>query len=307
MDPARTREILSKVRQVEIRTNRLAEDSLAGQYHSVFKGKGMDFDEVRQYNPGDDIRAIDWNVTARAGEPFIKKFREERELTIMLLIDISASGEFGSAAQSKREMAAELGSVLAFSALKNNDRVGLILFTGGVELYVPPGKGRRHVLRLVREILFFEPEGARTDLVAPLDYLNRVQRKHTVTFLLSDFCLTGAFEPNLEALRPKLQLASKRHDLVAVSVTDPREFQLPDVGLLTIEDAETGEQVELNTSSKQVRAAYEVLTDDRRGKLRSLFRRGGIDALELTTDEPYLPALLAFFTKRESRRTLASA
>ncbi|CAN5212473.1 DUF58 domain-containing protein [soil metagenome] len=307
MDAARTREILHKVRQVEIRTNRLAEDSLAGQYHSVFKGKGMDFDEVRQYFAGDDIRAIDWNVTARAGEPFIKKFREERELTIMLLIDISASGEFGSAVQSKREMAAELGSVLAFSALKNNDRVGLILFTAGVELYVPPGKGRRHVLRIVRDILFFEPAGTRTDLVAPLDFLNRVQRRRTVTFLLSDFCLTGDFEANLDTLRPKLQLASKRHDLVAVSVTDPREFELPDVGLLTIEDAETGQQVELDTSSSKVRSAYFFLTDGRRGKLRQLLRRAGIDALELSTERPYLPALLAFFTKREARRSLASA
>ncbi|MDG2123509.1 MAG: DUF58 domain-containing protein, partial [Verrucomicrobiales bacterium] len=187
-DRETTRGILRKVRQLEIRTNRLVDDALAGQYHSVFKGKGMDFDEVRAYTPGDELRTIDWNVTARSGEPFVKRFREERELTVLLVIDISGSGDFGSGVLSKRELAAEVGSVLAFSALKNNDKVGLVLFSEDVELYIPPGKGRRHVLRIVREILFYEPEGRRTDFEVPLDFVNRVQPKRAVTFLISDFC-----------------------------------------------------------------------------------------------------------------------
>ncbi|MEM7144425.1 MAG: DUF58 domain-containing protein [Verrucomicrobiota bacterium] len=301
MDSERTREILKKVRQVEVRTNRLVDDSMAGQYHSVFKGKGMDFDQVRAYTPGDEIRSIDWNVTARAGTPFVKRFREERELTIMLMIDISGSGDFGSGEQSKRELAAEMGAVLAFSALKNNDKVGLVLFSDDVELYIPPGKGRRHVLRIVREILFYEPQGRGTNFEGPLDFVNQVLRKRSVIFLVSDFCLTGEFEPVLAGLQRKLVVGGRRHDLVSVSVTDPRDTDLPDVGLLTVEDAETGELVELNTSSKDLRRAFRKLSEERQATLRQALRRAKVDLLEVSTDAPYLPALIEFFGKREEK------
>lgn len=301
-DRETTRGILRKVRQLEIRTNRLVDDALAGQYHSVFKGKGMDFDEVRAYTPGDELRTIDWNVTARSGEPFVKRFREERELTVLLVIDISGSGDFGSGVLSKRELAAEVGSVLAFSALKNNDKVGLVLFSEDVELYIPPGKGRRHVLRIVREILFYEPEGRRTNFEVPLDFVNRVQPKRAVTFLISDFCLMGEFHAALAGLRPKLVIGGRRHDLVAVAVADPRDTELPDVGLLTVEDAETGEQVELNTGSATLREAFQALGEERKAVLEKEFRRARVDLLEISTDEPYMPVLSGFFSKREKRR-----
>jgi uncharacterized protein (DUF58 family) len=302
MDTQLIREILHKVNQVEIRTRRLVDDSLAGQYHSVFKGQGMNFDEVREYVPGDEVRSIDWNVTARTGTPFVKKFVEEREMTILLMIDVSASGDFGSAEQSKRERTAELGSVLAFSAVRNNDKVGLLLFTDQVELYIPPAKGRTHILRVIREILFFEPRGRKTDLLVPLDFANRVMRRRAVTFLVSDFCLQGEFNETLEALKPKLQATHRRHDVIAVSVTDPREHQLPDVGLLTIEDAETGEQFELDTRSEEVRKAFEALAKDDRDRLRRTIRSSGIDLLELSTQGAYLPALMSFFGRRERRK-----
>ncbi len=302
MDALISSEILEKVRQVEIKTNRLVDDTLSGHYHSVFKGCGMDFEEVREYVPGDDVRTIDWNVTARTGRTFVKKFTEERELTIMLIIDISASGEFGSAAQSKREMMAELGSVLAFSAVRNNDKVGLILFTDDAELYIPPGKGRSHILRVIREILFFQPEGKNTDLVKALDFTNQVIRRRAVTFLISDFCLPGDFEDSLDGLRPKLQITNRHHDLVAVSVNDPREWELPDIGLLTIEDSETGEQVELDTRRADIREGFSQLAFKRRHELQRAVRSAGVDLLELSTDKPYLPVLLTFFSSRERRR-----
>ncbi len=223
MDTQLTKEILKKVRQVEVRTSRLVNDSLAGNYQSVFKGSGMNFDEVREYVPGDDIRSIDWNVTARTGIPHIKKFTEERELTIMLMIDISGSGDFGSTDSSKREMMAELGSVLAFSAVKNNDKVGLVLFTDFVELYIPPQKGKTHILRIIREILFFQPQGKDTNLKLPLDFVNRVIKRKCINFLISDFCLPGNFQESLNDLQPKLQISNRRHDLIAVIVSDPRE------------------------------------------------------------------------------------
>jgi uncharacterized protein (DUF58 family) len=302
MDAQLIREILSKVRQVEIKTNRLVDDSLAGRYHSVFKGRGMNFDEVREYVPGDEVRTIDWNVTARTGQPFVKKFVEERELTILLLIDVSASGDFGSASQSKRERMAELGSVLAFSAVRNSDKVGLILFTDDVELYIPPAKGRSHILRVIREILFFQPRGRKTDLAAPLDFASRVVRRRAVTFLVSDFCLEGDFQQTLNRLKPKLQATSKRHDVVAVSVTDHREHQLPEIGLLTIEDAETGEQVELDTGRADIRESFASYAGQCHRQLRRAVRSSGVELLELSTDKPYLPALMTFFSKRERRR-----
>lgn len=302
MENQATKEILKKVRQVEVRTNRLVNDTLAGNYHSVFKGRGMNFDEVREYVPGDDIRSIDWNVTARTGVPHIKKFTEERELTIMLLIDISGSGDFGSGPGSKRELMAELGSILAFSARRNNDRVGLILFSNFVELYIPPKKGRSHILRVIREILFFQPQERQTDLMNPLDFINRVAKRSCVTFLISDFCLPGDFEEALNRLQPKLTITNRRHDLIAIIVSDPREHQLPDVGRLTLEDAESGAQVEINTSDPAVRRGYAELAASRRSALHRTLRTAGLDLLDLSTDQPYLPALLNFFKARQRRQ-----
>ena len=301
MDAQLTREILKKVRQIEVRTNRLVNDSLAGSYQSVFKGRGMNFDEVREYVPGDDIRTIDWNVTARTSIPHVKKFTEERELTIMLMIDISSSGEFGSAASSKREIMAEIGSVLAFSAVRNNDKVGLILSTDFVELYIPPKKGRSHILRVIREILFFQPTGRKTDLTVPLDFVGRLQKRRCVAFMISDFCLPGDFTASLAKLTPKLQVGNRRHDLISLAITDPREMELPDVGWITLEDAETGEQLVLNTSDGEVRRQYAMMAQERKSLLRKSIRAAGVDLLELSTDSSYIPPLISFFQTRMRR------
>jgi len=302
MDSSISSEILEKVRLIEIKTNRLVDDSLAGHYHSVFKGHGMDFDEVREYVPGDDVRSIDWNVTARTGRPFIKKFTEERELTIMLIIDVSASGEFGSSSQSKREIMAEMGSVLAFSAVRNNDKVGLILFTDEVELYIPPAKGKTHILRVIREILFFQPSGTKTDMAAAMDFANQVIPRRCVMFFISDFCFPGDFETSLTNFRPKLRITNRHHDVIAVSVNDPCEWELPDIGLLTIEDSETGEQVELNTSRADIREGFSQVSEENRRELKKVIQSSGVDLLEIDTNEPYLPVLLSFFNSRERRR-----
>lgn len=299
-----SKEILKKVKQIEVRTNRLVNDSLAGSYHSVFKGRGMNFDEVREYVPGDDIRSIDWNVTARTGIPHIKKYVEERELTIMLMIDISGSGDFGSDEISKRELMAELGSVLAFSAVRNNDKVGLILFTDFIELYIPPQKGRSHILRVIREILFFKPERKETDLRVPLDFVNRVIKRKCVAFLISDFCLAEDYETNLKELTAKLQISNKHHDLISFIISDPREMQLPDVGWITVEDAESGHQVELNTSDPAVRKGYREVAADRRRKLHHTLRSVGVDLLDLSTDTAYIQPLLGFFGARRKRMRL---
>lgn len=301
MDRQLTKEILKKVRQIEVRTSRLVNDSLAGSYQSVFKGRGINFDEVREYVPGDDIRTIDWNVTARTGIPHIKKFTEERELTIMLMIDISGSGDFGSTEYSKRELMAEIGSILAFSAVRNNDKVGLLLFTDETELYIPPQKGRSHILRIIREILYFKAQGRKTDLKIALDFTNSVIKRKCVAFLISDFCLPGKFEQELGALQTKLQISNKRHDLISVMVSDPREFALPDVGWITLEDAETGEQIELNTADEKVRRKYGSLALNRQEKLQKTIRSAGIDYLDLYTNTPYLPELLKFFNNRQGR------
>ncbi len=293
------REILAKVRHIEIRTNRLAQETLAGQYHSVFKGRGMDFEEVREYVPGDEVRSIDWNVTARTGRPFVKKFTEERELTILLLVDLSASGHFGSQEQTKRELAAEVASVLAFSAIRNSDKVGLILFTDEVEQYVPPRKGRGHVLRVVREILFFAPRRRGTNLVRALEFAGRVTHRRAIAFVLSDFFTPRDETP--ERLRRALELLAKRHDLVAVTIADPRERELPAVGRVTLEDAESGEQLELDTADPAVRQAFAAAAATRRTELLGLLRAAGVDALELDTGLPYLPALLRFFRMRAAR------
>jgi uncharacterized protein (DUF58 family) len=294
--------IMSGMRQLEIRTRRLVNDSLAGAYHSVFKGRGMDFDEVREYSPGDEVRTIDWNVTARAGRTFIKKFTEERELTIFLLVDISASGNFGSGALRKRDLAAELASVLAFSAIRNSDKVGLLLYTDRVERYLPPKKGRRHVLRVVRDILYHEPEGTGTDTVRALDVVNRVLHRRAIVFLISDFESPKDEATARAELRRAMRQTNRRHDLIAVHVEDPRERELPNVGIVALEDAETGEIVELDTASPRVRDRFKQQSLERARRLVSDFRSEGVDTLQLQTDSAYMPALQRFFKTRERRR-----
>jgi len=301
MTSEQTREILRKVRQIEIRTNRLVSETLAGQYHSVFKGRGMDFDAVREYTPGDEVRIIDWNVTARAGRPFVKKFVEERELTLTLLVDVSASGDFGSGVQSKREFAAEIASVLAFSAVRNSDKVALILFSDQIELYVPPRKGRRHVLRLVREVLSFGPQRRGTDLVRALDFTNDVIGRRAIVFLLSDF-QTGRQTPeSMVDLRRALRQTNRRHDLIAMPIEDTRERVLPNVGIVALEDAETGELFELNTSLPAVRERFAEIADDRARQLQRILRAEAVDALWLSTDQPYVASLMAFFKDRSRK------
>jgi uncharacterized protein (DUF58 family) len=295
--------IMSGMRQLEIRTRRLVNDSLAGAYHSVFKGRGMDFDEVREYTPGDEVRTIDWNVTARAGRTFVKKFTEERELTIFLLVDISASGNFGSGALSKRDLAAELASVLAFSAIRNSDKVGLLLFTDRVERYLPPKKGRRHVLRVVRDILYHEPQGTGTDIVKALDVVNHVLHRRAIVFLISDFESPKNPATARAELRRAMRQTNRRHDLIAVHVEDPREKELPDVGIVALEDAETGEIVELDTTSFMVRERFKQQSAERGRRLVSDFRSEGVDTLQLQTDSSYMPALQRFFKTRERRRS----
>jgi len=287
------KEILKKIRRIELRTRRLVNSIFAGQYHSVFKGRGMNFEEVREYAPGDEIRSIDWNVTARMNAPYIKKFTEERELCVMLLVDVSASGMFGSVDLSKRELAAEVASILAFSAINNNDKVGLILFTNEVELFIPPKKGRLHTLRLIREMLYLEPKGRGTDLAGALDYLNRVTNRRSVVFIISDF-----MSPDFTKA---LTVTGKRHDLVAMPVTDPGEGNLPDVGIVTLEDAETGAQIDVNTSSRAVRRGLSELHEERTRSLERLLRSRRIDIVRLSTSEDYLIALRAFFEQRERR------
>ena len=294
--------IMSGMRQLEIRTRRMVNDSLAGSYHSVFKGRGMDFDEVREYSPGDEVRTIDWNVTARAGRPFVKKFTEERELTIFLLVDISASGNFGSGAMSKRDLAAELASVLAFSAIRNSDKVGLLLFTDQIETYLPPKKGRRHVLRVVRDILHHTPRSIGTDAVKALDIANRLLHRRAVVFLISDFETPKNPVTARAELRRAMRRTNRRHDLIAVHVEDPREKELPDVGIVALEDAESGEVIELDTASAAVRKRFKELSLERGRRLVSDFRSEGIDTLQLQTDAPYMPALQRFFKTRERRR-----
>jgi uncharacterized protein (DUF58 family) len=302
--------IMTSMRKLEIRTRRMVNDSLAGAYHSVFKGRGMDFDEVREYSPGDEVRTIDWNVTARAGRTFVKKYTEERELTILLLVDISASGNFGSAALSKRDLAAELASLLAFSAIRNSDKVGLLLYTDRVERYLPPKKGRRHVLRVVRDIMYHTPAGRGTGTVKALDVINHVLHRRAIVFLISDFQGSGApaagnataDDAGRAALRRAMRQTNRRHDLVAVQIEDPREKELPDVGILALEDAETGEIIELDTSSAAVRKRFKELAAERGRQLVSDLSSEGVDTLQLQTDQPYMPALQRFFKTRERRR-----
>ncbi len=286
-------EILKKIRALEIKTKGLVQSAFAGDYHSVFKGRGMNFEDVREYQPGDEIRAIDWNVTARLGNAFVKKFTEERELTVMLVVDLSASGNFGSVAESKRELAAEVACLLAFSAIRNNDKVGLILFSDQVELFIPPKKGRSHTLRVIREILFFEPQGRGTAPSLALDYLNHVVTRRSVVFFISDFMT--------EDFSRALTITSRRHDLIAIRIDDEREEVLPDVGIITLEDAETGEQIEINTADRRTRRRFNEAAQARRTEVTRILRRNNIDDISLRTGDDYLPALRAFFKQRELR------
>jgi uncharacterized protein (DUF58 family) len=286
-------EILKKIRGLEIKTRALVETAFAGDYHSVFKGRGMNFEDVREYQPGDEIRAIDWNVTARLGSPFVKKFTEERELTVMLIVDVSASGNFGSTSQSKRELAAEVACLLAFSAIRNNDKVGLLLFSDRLELFIAPKKGRSHTLRIIREILFFDPIGHGTDAAAALDHLNKIITRRAVVFLISDF--------QAPDFSRELAVTAKRHDLIAIRIQDERESILPPIGLITLEDAETGDQIEINAADSRVRAQFAQLAQTQLAETIRVLRRNRIDRIELRTGDEYLPALRSFFKQRERR------
>ena len=289
----KTAEILKKIRTLEIKTRGLVETAFAGDYHSVFKGRGMNFEDVREYQAGDEIRAIDWNVTARLGTAFVKQFTEERELTVMLIVDVSASGNFGSTTQSKRELAAEVACLLAFSAIRNNDKVGLLLFSDRVELFIPPKKGRSHTLRLIREILFFQPRGRGTAPALALDYLNKIVTRRAVVFFISDF--------QAPDFSHALAVSGRRHDFIAIHIQDEREKVLPGIGIITLEDAESGEQIEVNTMDRATRQRFTDFADEHEAELSRTLRRSNIDAIALRTGEDYLPALRSFFKQRERR------
>jgi uncharacterized protein (DUF58 family) len=287
------REILKKVRRIEITTRGLVNEVFSGEYHSVFKGRGMNFAEVREYQYGDDIRSIDWNVTARTGHPFVKVFEEERELTVMLLVDVSGSGEFGTRECMKGEIAVEICALLAFSAINNNDRVGLIIFSDRVEKFVPPRKGRQHVLRVLRELLYFEPEGRETDIGGALQYLTRVVRRRAVVFLVSDFIGTG--------FSKALSVTGRRHDMIAVRMRDVRESELPPIGYVEFEDAESGEQLLVNTSDRAFRTAFEHHRAQSDAMLEGTFRTTKVDVIDIRTGEPYVDPLIRFFRERARR------
>jgi uncharacterized protein (DUF58 family) len=320
-------ELLESVRRVEVRTNRLVNDTMVGAYLSHFKGRGMDFEELREYIPGDDVRDIDWNVTHRLGRPFVKRFREERELTAVLAVDVSASSQFGSANRTKREFAAEIAATLAMSAAKNGDKVALLLFTDEVELFVPPRKGRRHILRIVREMLMFQPRKRGTDISKALGFLNHVLNRRAIVFLLTDFLHSQGNHPHSPAhphprfsvlkdehedegrggfggrdVIAELGLTNTRHDVVCLHLHDPRESELPDAGLVTIEDAETGELLELNSARSSVRERFASVNAERLAELDRSLIRTGVDTLRLKTTEPFAPVLQRFFEIRRGRR-----
>lgn len=285
-----TSELLKKVRKIEIKTKGLSKHIFSGEYHSAFKGRGMSFSEVRNYQYGDDVRNIDWNVTARTGEPHVKIFEEERELTVMLLIDMSQSSYFGTSTQMKNEILTEICAVLAFSAINNNDKVGVLFFSDQVEKFIPPKKGKQHILRIIRELIDFEPKGKGTDIGKALEYFNNVIKKRSICFLLSDFFATGYENP--------LRIAARRHDIVGLHIIDPREEELPDVGLIRAVDAETGTSYWLDTSMPSVRKQYAELFQKNYDYFKSTFIKSGTDTISIHTNEPYVNALLKFFKKR---------
>lgn len=295
MDTAQhTKELLKKVRIIELKTRGLSEHIFSGEYHSAFKGRGMTFSEVREYSPGDEVRTIDWNVTARFGHPFVKVFEEERELTVMLLADLSGSEDFGSTHQLKRELITEVCATIAFSAIKNNDKVGLLLFTGQVEKFIPPKKGRAHILRIVRELIEFQPKGTGTDIAGALRYLNNVIKKRSIAFLVSDLMAAG--------YEDALKIANRRHDLVALRTTDPRESELPKVGLVRFTDPETGELRWVDTSSRSVRNAYRAAALKHQQRTREILQRSGVDHAVISTNEGYVRPLMRLFKQRETAR-----
>jgi len=287
------REILKKVRRLEITTRGLVNEVFSGEYHSVFKGRGVNFAEVREYQYGDDVRSIDWNVTARAGSPYVKVNEEERELTVMLVVDVSASGDFGTRERMKAEIAVEICALLAFSAINNNDKVGLIIFSDRIEKFVPPRKGRRHVLRVLRELLYDEPQGRKTSIDVALQYLTRIVRRRAVVFLVSDFLAEG--------YEKALAVAGRRHDVVAIRVADPREVAIPPVGFVEFEDAESGEHLLVNTSDTRFREAMEAEARRASASLDRTFRSTRVDTIQVATDEPYFEPLMRFFRARARR------
>ena len=295
-EQALPKELLKKVKQIEINTRNVVNEVFSGEYHSVFKGRGMEFAEVREYQPGDDVRLIDWNVSARMGHPYVKIFEEERELTVMLMVDVSSSGNFGTAQQFKREVAAELSAVLAFSAIKNNDKVGLIIFSDRIEKFIPPRKGRTHVLRVIREILFYKPREATTNIGEALEFLSRVIKRKSTAFLISDFLAEDFKQP--------LQIANKKHDIIAVSITDPREISLPEAGMIELEDAETGETVVIDTTSAQIRDEFHLKAMEQQNKLKSLFQSIGVDHINILTNQSYVEPVNKFFKMRARRMAL---
>tara|TARA_B100000900_G_scaffold401953_1_gene407216 strand:+ start:1180 stop:2049 length:870 start_codon:yes stop_codon:yes gene_type:complete len=284
-------ELLKKVRKIEIKTKGLSNHIFAGEYHTAFKGRGMAFSEVREYQPGDDIRSIDWNVTARFNNPYVKVFEEEREMTVMLLVDVSASKDFGTQQQMKQELVTELGAVLAFSAIQNNDKIGVIFFSDQVEKFIPPKKGKSHILRIIRELIAFEPENKGTNIGEALRYFNNVIKKHSVCFLISDFMNEGFEAP--------LRIANKKHDVVAVRIYDKREEELPNVGLVQMKDAEKGNIEWIDTSSKTVRTQFKANYLKHEAELLQLFRSSGVDTINIRTDKDYVKPLISFFKRRE--------
>lgn len=288
------REVMRRIRRIQINTSHLVDNLLAGGWHSAFKGRGIEFEEVRPYQVGDDVRAIDWNVTARAGEPFIKLFREERELSVMLVVDLSASQDFGTEEQTKRELVTELGATLAYSAIRNNDKVGLTLFTDRIEQSIPPRKGARHVLRLIRELLYGQPQGTGTDITLALDHLNRTAKRRTVVFIISDFQ-----SPNFEAA---LRITRRKHDVIPIQIADPREHDLPNVGIIRLRDSESGELITVDTSNRRQRFAYRDLRLAERERLSNTFRRLKLQPIQIETGEDYIEPLKRFFHLREMQR-----
>jgi len=287
------KELFKKIRRIEIRTKRIVNDLFSGEYHSTFKGQGMEFEEVRQYEYGDDIRLIDWNVTARMGYPHVKKFREERELSVIFLVDASSSSAFGTRESFKADKAAELCALLAFSAIKNNDKVGMIIFTDRIEKFIPPKKGRAHVLRLIREVLYFRPEGNQTDIAGAIEYFSRVIKKKSVVFLISDFLSEDYLKP--------LQIANRKHDVIAIKISDPREIRFENVGLIELEDAETGETLVIDTASKEFRADFARQADQDSLFLKRALKVINLDFIQIITNESYIVPLISFFKMRGKR------
>ena len=286
-----TSELIKKVRKIEIKTRGLSHNIFAGQYHSAFKGRGMSFSEVRDYQYGDDVRDIDWNVTARFNKPFVKVFEEERELTVMLLVDLSESLDFGTSTRTKREMLAEIAATIAFAAIQNNDKIGVIFFTDRIEKFIPPQKGRKHILYIIRELLNIEPESKRTDIKVPLEFLTNALKKKCTAFLLSDFICTGDYSN-------ALTIANRKHDLVAIQVYDRRLAELPDIGLVKIRDAESDSEMYIDTSSRKVREAQRNWWNNQRTVLKERMQRSRVDSVSVRTDQDYVKALLALFAQR---------